>query len=156
LFPPAEGYSICSQWVIPGTRRSIDYVVTFPIDGGQRPLLLLEIKAASHFHLRSRRQAAIVQLTDRLDEVGPTNQHTDRLYAISAIGKRWRACYASNGHGSAGGRAVGDIAERTSLRSESPECWNPDITSDASWVALQQIVNTINGFVALINGIGAP
>jgi hypothetical protein len=51
---------------------------------------------------------------------------------------------------------LGTLPRGLHLRSESPECWNPDITSDASWVALQQIVNTINGFVALINGIGAP
>jgi hypothetical protein len=70
------------------------------------------------------------------------------LYAISAIGKRWRACYALKGNGSKGGRSVKGIAAANSLRSTKEDCWNPDITSNASWAALQSIVETIKGYVA--------
>jgi hypothetical protein len=70
------------------------------------------------------------------------------LYAISAFGKRWRACFALKGNGSEGGRAVKGVAEVNSLKSGKPGCWNPDITSDTSWEALQSIVETIKGYVA--------
>ena len=96
----------------------------------------------------SGRDAAIVQVIQHLDEIGPNNQHADRLYAISAIGKRWRACYALKGNGSKGGQPVKGVAEANSLRSAKPECWNADITSNASWAALQSIVETIKGCVA--------
>jgi len=70
------------------------------------------------------------------------------LYAISAIGKRWRVCYVRRGNGSKGGQPVKGIAETTSLRSDSPQCWNLDITLDASWAALQSIVDKIKDYVA--------
>jgi len=71
----------------------------------------------SSLHLDSGRDAAIVQVIQRLDEIGPNNQHSDRLYAISAIGKRWRASYALKGRGSKGGQLVKVVAEAKSLRS---------------------------------------
>ena len=95
----------------------------------------------------SGRDAAIVQVIQRLDEIGPNNQHADRLYAISAVGKKWRACYALKGNGSKCGQPVRGVAEASSLRSAKPECWNADITSDDSWAALQTIVETIKGYV---------
>jgi hypothetical protein len=70
------------------------------------------------------------------------------LYAISAIGKRWRACYTLKGKSSEGGHPVKGVAVKNSLRSPHPECWNPDITSNTSYVALQNIVETIKGYVA--------
>ena len=67
-----------------------------------------------------------------------------RLYAISAIGKRWRACYALKGNGSIGGQPVKGVAEESSFWSANSECWNADITSEASWGALE----TIKGYAA--------
>jgi hypothetical protein len=52
------------------------------------------------------------------------------------------------GKGSKGSQPVKGVAIKNSLRSAHPECWNPDITSDASWAALQSIVETIKGYVA--------
>ena len=72
----------------------------------------------------------------------------DRLYAISAIGKKWRACYISKGSDSRGGQPVRGVANTDSLRSADIDCWNPDITSDESFTALQGIVETIKGYVA--------
>ena len=137
-FPPAEGYVVCPMWPIPDSSIfSIDFV----IEHDQRPFLLIEIKPPSIFRSNSGRVAAIAQVMQRLDEIGPNNQYADRLYAISAIGKRWTACYALQGDGSRSGQPA-------NLRSADPECWNPDITSDASWTALQSVVETIKGYVA--------
>ena len=110
--------------------------------------MLVEIKPPSDFQLESGRDAAVVQIIQRLDEIGPNNQLADRLYAISAIGKRWRARYALKGNGSEGGQPVEGVAEADSLRSAKPECWNPDITSNASWEALQNVVGIKKGYVA--------
>ena len=52
----------------------------------QRPLMFVEIKPPSDFQLESGRDAVIVQIIQRLDEIGPHNEHADRLHAISAIG----------------------------------------------------------------------
>ncbi len=104
-----------------------------------QPLLLLDVEPPSDFHLDSGRVLAINQIIQHLDEIGPTNQHTERLYAISAIGKRWRAVYVKKGKGSKGGQPVRGVAAVNSLKSGDPNCWNPDITSEASWVALQSI-----------------
>jgi hypothetical protein len=110
--------------------------------------LLIEIQPPSEFLFDSGREVAITKVMQRLDEIGPTNQHADRLYAISAMGKKWRACYALKGQGCKGGRSVKGIAQKSSMKSAKPECWNPDITSDASWEALGGIVEKIKGYVA--------
>ena len=143
-FPPADGYDVSPQWTIPNIRRSVDFTITFVIEYHQRPLLL---KPPSDFHVESGREAAVIQVIQRLDEIGPTN-HLDRLYAISAVGKNWRACYALKGKDSKDGQPVQGVANTASLRSADPDCWNPDITSDESFTALQGIVETIKGYVA--------
>jgi hypothetical protein len=137
-FPPTEGYDVCPHWSIPEYRKTEDPDIAFVIEHHRRPFLLVEIKPPSDFRLNSGRGAAIFQVIQRLDEIGPTNQHADRLYAISAIGKRWRACYALKGNGSNGGRPVKGVAEVNSLKSTKPECWNADITLNTSWAALQK------------------
>jgi Ubiquitin family len=146
-FPLTEGYDICPKWPIPDSRRPNDFI-NFVIEHHEHPLLLIEIKPPPYFQSVSGRHEAINQVTDHLDEIGPNNVHVDQLYAISAIGKRWRACYALKGKGSKGGRPVKGVAIANSLRSAHPECWNPDITSKASWVAFQSIVEKIKGYVA--------
>lgn len=145
-FPPADGYDVCPQWTLPDIRKSVDFTITFVIELHQRPLLLVEIRPPSDFHVDSGREAAIIQIRQRLDEIGSTNQHLDRLYAISAIGKKWRACYVSKGDDSRGGQPVRGVANAVSLRSADIDCWNPDITSDESFTALQEIVTTIKGY----------
>ncbi len=145
-FPAVEGYDVSPQWTIPNSRKSVDFTITFVIEHYQRPLLLLEVKPPSDFHLDSGRVPAIFQIIQHLDDIGPTNQHTDRLYAISAIGKRWRAVYVTKGNGSSGGHPVRGITTLDSLKSAEPNCWNEDITSNASWDALQGIVTTIKGY----------
>jgi len=147
-FSRIDGYGICPQWKIPGSNKSVDFTITFLIGNHEHPLLLVEVKPPSHFQMHRRCRATIGQVNERLDDIGPNNQHAERLYAISMIGKRWRACYAFRGNSSHGGRSVRGIAERSSLRSAKPECWNADITSNASWAALQSIVETIKGYVA--------
>jgi hypothetical protein len=47
-----------------------------------------------------------------------------------------------------GAKAVKGIAEVTSVKSDKPNCWNPDITSDDSWVAFQGIVEIIKADIA--------
>ena len=125
-----------------------DFTIAFIIEHHQHPLLLVEIEPPSTFQLYSECKAAIVQVIQYLDEVGPSNQYADRLYAISAIGKRWRACHTLKRSDSEGGQPVKDVSKAGSLWSDSPECWNPDITSDASWMALQNVTETIKGYVA--------
>jgi hypothetical protein len=147
-FPATEGYDVSPQWTIPESRKTVDFTVTFIIKHDQWPLLLVEIKPPSDFQLALGRDAAAVQIIQCLDEIGLNNQHADWLYAISAIGKRWRACYALKGNGSKGGQPVKGVAQAKSLRSAKLECWDPDITSDSSWEALQSVVGIIKGYVA--------
>ena len=145
-FLPNRLYKVCPQWTVPDTLKSIDLTVTFLVEHRVRPLLLVEIKPPSAFHEDGKRGDAIRQVMIRLDEVGPHNVYP-RLYAISAIGKRWMACYSVGSNGSRRGRSVRGIAEESSLRSARAECWNPDVTSDVSWEALRRIVETIRSYV---------
>ena len=46
-----------------------------------------------------------------------------------------------------GAQPVRGVANTASLRSADIDCWNPDITSDESFSALQGIVTTIKGYV---------
>ena len=146
-FPSTAGYDICPYWVTPDQAPDSNEPITFVIEHHRHPLLFVEVKAPSDFKLDSGRDAAIVQVTQRLDEIGPTIQLADRLYAISAIGRRWRACYTERGKGSKDGQPVNAVAEASSLESYSEACWNPDISSDNSWAALQSIVETVRGYV---------
>jgi len=63
------------------------------------------------------------------------------------MGKKWRAFYTLQGKGSDSAGPVDGIADVDSSKSAEPTCWNPDIRSDASWVALQGIVEMIKGNV---------
>ena len=101
---------------IQGSKESIDFSITFVIKHHQWPLLLIEAKPPSDFRLDSGRLVAICQVIQHLDEIGPDNQYVDRLYAISAIGKRWRACYALKGKSSKYGQLVKGITKVSSLR----------------------------------------
>jgi hypothetical protein len=147
-FPPADGYDVCPQWSLPNARTPNDLTTCYVIEHNHHPLLLVEIKPPSDFQLDRGRVNAIYQVIQRLDEIGPSNLHVDRLYAISAIGTRWRACYVLKGESSENGQPVKGIAARNSLKSTHMECWNPDITSDTSWAAFQGIAETIKGYVA--------
>jgi len=130
------------------------YTITIVVTHSHHPLLLVEIMAPLDFHSDSIRSAAINKVIKHLNVVGPTNQYADCLYAISAIGKKWRACYALKGKGSKDGHPVLDIAPVDSLNAASPDCWNADITSDDSWAALKRIVETIKGYVVSQEGQG--
>ena len=145
---PADHYDVCPSWVIPdtslhGSNDSEDYTISFAITRQQQPLLLLDVGAPSNFQATWVRESAIRQIIYYLDVVGPTNQQAERLYAISAVGKKWRAVYVGKGKGS---RGVKGIATVNSLRSADLECWNEDITSEASWEVLKGIVETIKGY----------
>jgi len=144
-FPPTDAYEVSPHWFIEDPTVTEDRHISFLIQRSLQPLLLLEVKPPSDFHLDEKREAAITQIMERLDVIGPTNPHP-RLYAISAVGKRWRASYVTQGKGSKGGQPVKGIAAVNSLRSADRDCWNPDITSDSSWEALQSIVETIKGY----------
>jgi hypothetical protein len=76
-FPAADGYNVSPQWSIPGSRKTINFTITFAIEHQQQPLLLLEVMPPSDFHLDSGREGAIIQIIQRLDEIGPTNQRTE-------------------------------------------------------------------------------
>ncbi|KAI0279159.1 hypothetical protein BC826DRAFT_1113010 [Russula brevipes] len=47
----------------------------------------------------------------------------------------------------AAGFTVWGIAEISSLRPANANCWNPDILSDASFNALENIIKMIKGYV---------
>ena len=145
-FPAADGYDVSPHWTIPGSRTHDNSTIAFVIEHHQHPFLLVDINPPSDLYLGTG--GTMAQFLQHLDWIGPDNQHADQLYAICAIGKRWKACYALKGNGSAGARPVKGVAKVNSLKSCKPDCWNPDITSDASWVALQSIVETIKGYVA--------
>jgi len=125
--------------------RTVDLAVTIRVEGHllPKPILLVEVKSPYRFELKSKRVDAMSQLIDRLDEVGPTNDYIDRMYAMSVIGNRWRACHIPRGSGSRGGQPVRQVAQKSSLRSADVECWNPDITSDASWALLKGIFDKL-------------
>ena len=86
-FPP------CPQWVI-SEPEITNYTLTFVIEHDRHPLLLNDIKPPSDFKFQSGRNIALNEVLQCLEEMGPKNHHADRLYAISAIGERWRANYA--------------------------------------------------------------
>ncbi|KAH9004719.1 hypothetical protein EDB86DRAFT_2885102 [Lactarius hatsudake] len=115
-FPPANDYDICPYWM-PDSTSDEDFIVTLVIEYKQRPFLLLEVKPPCDFRRVSGREGAIYQILELFDEVGPTNEHAERLYAISAIGKRWRAGYVTKGDGSECGHPVKGVAEVNSLNS---------------------------------------
>jgi len=145
-FPAEDGYHVCPHWTVPVPSTTVKFI-SYVIKHQKRLLLLLEVKSESDFHSNSGRENAISQVIQRLDEIGPTNQDVQRLYAISAIGKRWRAGYVTKGNGSRGGQPVKGVAELNSLRSSDARCWNPEITSDTSYDALQSIVDTFKSYV---------
>jgi len=154
-FPPTEGYDVYPQWPIPDygpIENTVPFVIEntipFVIEHHQHPFLLVVIMPSSNFQTNSLRDISMNQVIQRLDEVGPSNQHADRLYAISAVGKRWRACYALKGGSGEDGKFVKGITQKNSLKSPNAQYWNLDITSDASWGALQGIVETIKGYIA--------
>jgi hypothetical protein len=147
-FPVVDGFVVSPHWPIQDPSVTEDRHVTYVVQRltqMRAPLLILEVKPPSDFHLDQKREAAITQITERLDVIGPTSPHP-RLYAISALGKRWRASYVVEGEGSNGGQPVQGIAAVNSLRSADPDCWSPDMTSDSSWEALRSIVETIKGY----------
>jgi hypothetical protein len=145
-FPPLAEYDVSPHWIIPDRTITKDRHINFVIQRPQQPpLLLLEVKPPSDFHVDQKREAAIAQITERLNVIGPTNPHP-RLYAISAVGKRWRVSYVAKGEGSKGGQPVKGIAAVNPLTSADPDCWNPGMTSDSSWEALRSIVETIKGY----------
>lgn len=109
----------------------------------------MEIKPPAAAELESSRAEALYQIINRLDEVGPTNTHIDRLYAISALGKKWRACYALKGTGSSSGRSVAIAGCPNSLSGHDVENWADDITSQDSFDAMEKIVTTIKGYLAI-------
>jgi hypothetical protein len=76
-FPSTEGYAICPRWQIPNSTKIEDLTITFVIKHHQHPFLLMEIKPPSDFQLDSGRAAAIVQVINCLDEIGPNNLHAD-------------------------------------------------------------------------------
>ena len=120
-FPGADGYHVCPHWAVPVPSKTVKFV-SYIIEHQGRPLLLLEVKPASDFHLDSGRVKAISQVIQRLVEIGPTNQDVQRLYAISAIGKKWRVGYVTKGNGSRGGQPVKGVAKLSSLRSSDARC----------------------------------
>ncbi|KAL4072443.1 hypothetical protein V8B97DRAFT_2006861 [Scleroderma yunnanense] len=145
-FPSKEYFDLC-PWGSPSLRlfksgSNFSFVVKYH----GHPLLFLNIKAPSDFPLEGGRRRALAQVSSFLDEVGPTNTYAERLYAISAIGKRWRACWIGKGSTSERAEPVGGVALSHSLKSDNPDCWNPDISSDESFVALQAIVETIKSY----------
>jgi hypothetical protein len=93
-FPSSEYFNVCPKWTIPNCERPDDFSIDFVIEHHNYPFLLVEISPPSDFQSFSGRRLAISQVIAHLDDIGPTNLHASHLYAISAIGKRWRACYA--------------------------------------------------------------
>jgi len=75
-FPLADGYYVAPQWPIPGSRKTINFAISLTIETSH-PLLLVEIKAPLKFQSDSGHNAAICQVIQHLDEIGPNNQHTD-------------------------------------------------------------------------------
>ncbi|KAL4072445.1 hypothetical protein V8B97DRAFT_366986 [Scleroderma yunnanense] len=102
--PPEQGFGAWPQRNIPGTRMLVDFAVTGFIAGDDRPLLIVEVKPPSAFSQRSGRKGTITQILRRLDH------HIDRIYAVSVIGKRWRACWVRRGGTGQGAVAVRGVA----------------------------------------------
>ncbi|KAK0499372.1 pentameric polyubiquitin-like protein [Armillaria luteobubalina] len=59
-FPPAQGFDVCLQWVVPDTRKAVNFAIAFVIELHQHPLLLVEVKAPSDFHVDSGRDGSII------------------------------------------------------------------------------------------------
>ena len=94
-FPPTEGYSICPQWSILEPERTSNFTIAFVIEHNRAPCCS---STSSPHRISNFSRGAISPFINEvlqfLEEMGPKNHHADRLHAISAIGKRWKACYA--------------------------------------------------------------
>jgi len=100
-FPSNKGYSVFPHWNFTDSTitngQYITYVIT-PRRCPEHPLLLLEVKPPSDFHLDQKREVAITEITKWLDVIGPTNPHP-RLYAISRCWEKVEGelCYEGQG-----------------------------------------------------------
>lgn len=145
-----QRYIICPQWPVQrnGRLETIDFVVRAQGQPwAQPPLLLVEIKAPDHFHTQSGREAAVTQIMERLNTIGPTVHYAERLYAISIIGIRWRAYYTPSERGSQYARSVRRVTATSSVRSSAEKFWNENITAGPSFLVLRRIERTIRRYL---------
>ncbi|KAG6374039.1 hypothetical protein JVT61DRAFT_4678 [Boletus reticuloceps] len=69
LFPPDTHFTVVPQYLKPATSTSSDYIVAFEILFENRPVFILELKKPADLRFISLRQAADVQIRERMGDL---------------------------------------------------------------------------------------
>jgi hypothetical protein len=69
LFPPDTDFTVVPQYLKPASLKSSDYIVTFEIFLEDKPVFILQLKKPADLDLISSRQAADVQIRERLRDL---------------------------------------------------------------------------------------
>jgi hypothetical protein len=69
LFPPDTDFTVVPQYLKPASLKSSDYIVTFEIFLENKPVFILQLKKPADLDLISSRQAADVQIRERLRDL---------------------------------------------------------------------------------------
>lgn len=69
LFPPDSDFTVVPQYLKPASLKSADYIVTFEIILENKPVFILELKKPADLNFISMRQAADVQIRERLGDL---------------------------------------------------------------------------------------
>ena len=69
LFPPDTDFTVVPQYLKPASSKSSDYIVTFEVFLENKPVFILELKKPADLDLISSRQAADVQIRERLGDL---------------------------------------------------------------------------------------
>lgn len=65
LFPPDTDFVVVPQY-IPDSRNAADFIVMFEVYLESRPVFILELKPPNHLQTHSKRQAADLQIRQRM------------------------------------------------------------------------------------------
>jgi hypothetical protein len=140
-FPVEERYAVSPQWD-PNPAQKKHKALDFAVLYRGRPILLIEIKPPHFITTDSARHLALQQIRSRIDVVCPTVTWAESLYAVSIIGKDWRALCCPAGRRC--GMAIPfQLDAESSATSNARVCWTEDIFSSESYDKMQALVSLI-------------
>ena len=67
LFPPDTDFVVVPQYM-PDSRNAADFIVMFEVYFENRPVFILELKPPNHLQFPSKRQAADLQIRQRMGD----------------------------------------------------------------------------------------
>ena len=69
LFAPDTDFTVVPQYLQPASSKSLDYIVTFEVFLENKPVFILELKKPADLAWISSRQAADVQIRERVGDL---------------------------------------------------------------------------------------